>query len=402
MDLSEQHEAAKAAVSQWLDTGFDHPVFRLFGFAGTGKTTIAKQLASEVAGRVVFAAYTGKAAHVLQSKGCKDAQTIHSLIYQPKSKSKRRLDQLRGEVIRAENLGEDPDRLRELQAELRAEEENLARPAFSLKLDSELRGAALLVLDEVSMVNAQIAQDLMSFDVPILALGDPAQLPPVEGTGYFVNEKADFLLDEVHRQAKGSKVLQLATDVRRGESLAGWNGSLLVPKGALSIGDLAGFDQVLVGRNKSRTIVNRQMREHLGTLAELPQKGERLICTRNDHDLGLLNGSQWIVEEAIASDDGDETVHLQLVSAEGDGRKVGCWAHSHPLGIEEEKIPFHSVREAQCFQYAYAMTVHKAQGSQWDRVCLIDEAWCFPAADRRAWRYTGVTRAASDIVVVKS
>ena len=80
MSWSPQQDAALKAVAEWLRRG-DRPVFRLFGYAGTGKTTLAKHIAEDVDGEVAFGAYTGKAALVLRSKGCPDASTIHSMIY---------------------------------------------------------------------------------------------------------------------------------------------------------------------------------------------------------------------------------------------------------------------------------------------------------------------------------
>jgi exodeoxyribonuclease-5 len=82
-----QQEAALNAVAAWFRRG-EPQIFRLFGYAGTGKTTLAKQIAEDVDGDVAFAAFTGKAALVMRSRGCKDARTIHSLIYRPRETDK--------------------------------------------------------------------------------------------------------------------------------------------------------------------------------------------------------------------------------------------------------------------------------------------------------------------------
>src|SRR5450759_498092 len=77
-----QDDALKA-VADWLKakpgTGNTPQVFRLFGYAGTGKTTLANHIAEDVDGEVKFAAFTGKAASVMRGKGCRGASTIHSL-----------------------------------------------------------------------------------------------------------------------------------------------------------------------------------------------------------------------------------------------------------------------------------------------------------------------------------
>src|ERR1700694_2194152 len=114
MQWSPEQERALAAVADWLKAG-DRPVFRLFGYGGTGTTTLARHVAESVKGDAVFAAFTGKAAHVMRNKGCRDAGTIHSLIYRPRG-------------------------------------ENDEVPTFVLNEDSAAGQAALVVIDEGSRV----------------------------------------------------------------------------------------------------------------------------------------------------------------------------------------------------------------------------------------------------------
>lgn len=402
MDFSPQQQAGLDSAKRWFDEktigGGGPLVYRVFGFAGTGKTTIAKEFAAMVTGRVIFASYTGKAAHVLREKGCTSAQTLHSLIYLPSSKSAERLRKLQKEY--AKQAGEDaPERtLRRLRDAIERERESIKEPSFTINPDSDLKQASLLVIDEVSMVNSFMGIDLESFNVPILVLGDPAQLPPVKGGGYFTNQKPDVLLTEVHRQAKGSPVLHLATEVREGRGLRNAMEGMVVPKGRLGIEQLAKYDQVLVGTNKSRAAINNQMRVHLGFDDPLPIVGDRLICTQNDSETGLLNGSQWFVEYALPSEDHSRRIHLCLKGADSKER-VRCDAHTHTFIGEE--TPFFEKREARCFDFAYAMTVHKSQGSQFDSVVLVDESRKFPEHQRKAWLYTGITRAAHDLIVIK-
>jgi exodeoxyribonuclease-5 len=91
MNWSPVQDAALVAVRDWLRQcaredylmreEFERPVFRLFGYAGTGKTTLARYFAENVDGEVAFAAFTGQAAHVMRNMGCENASTIHQLIY---------------------------------------------------------------------------------------------------------------------------------------------------------------------------------------------------------------------------------------------------------------------------------------------------------------------------------
>lgn len=399
MEWTAEQQGAIDAVQCWLAEGAPGNVFRLFGCAGTGKTTIAKAIAESASGEVIFAAFTGKAALVLNSKGCYGARTIHSLIYIPRAKCSEKLTQIR-EAMEHET---DEDRQRELMEEFKLESANLKRPAFNLNLDSDLRKASLLILDEVSMVDQQIGQDLESFGCPILALGDPAQLPPVKGSGYFTNAEPDYMLEEIHRQAEGSGILSMATAVRHGLPL-GYREDVdarVVPKGTCTTADMAEFDQIICGTNKVRRAVNRRIREQKGFDSPLPQIGDRLICLRNDQDSGLLNGSQWDVNGVEASPDDDDKLLLTIAAAgDPDAYNFVVTAHrQYFLGTEDE-ISHYDIRTAQCFDYAYAITCHKAQGSQWPRVAIINEAGVF-RHDASRWLYTAITRAAEQVTVIQ-
>ncbi len=397
MKLTPEQAKAIVKAKKWFDAciPLEASVFRVFGYAGTGKTTIAQEFAKMVSGKVLFATYTGKAAHVLRSKGCDSAGTIHSLIYLPKSKSAQRLRDLQKEYLEQADADASQRILDSLQREITIEQDNLKRPMFSLNPQSALGDAALLIVDEVSMVDKLMGEDLESYGVPILVLGDPAQLPPVRGGGYFTNQKPDVMLEEIHRQAAGSRVLRIATQVRQGEGL---NDNDHIAKGVLTIADLAEFDQILVGTNKSRRAINTKMREHLGHTDPMPVAGDRLICTRNDGETGLLNGSQWIVEDMFY-DSAIDVLSMTIRSVDEEGTFLNIEAHPHPFRGEE--IPYWSTRDSQCFEYAYAMTVHKSQGSQFGKVCVVDESRCFPAHQRRAWLYTGITRAAKEVTIIR-
>lgn len=396
MEWTAEQQGAIDAVLNWHGPGAG--VFRLFGYAGTGKTTIAKSIAENVGGNVIFAAFTGKAALVLNSKGCYGARTIHSLIYIPRAKCSENLTKIR-EKMEAEK---DEDILRELRAEFVEESDNLKRPAFNLNLDSELRDADLLILDEVSMVDMQIGQDLESFGCPILALGDPAQLPPVRGSGYFTNEQPDYLLEEIHRQDEGSTILCLATAVRAGRTLAYRDDedARVVPKGTCSTADMAEFDQIICGTNKVRRAINRRIREQLGFESPLPEIGDRLICLRNDSDSGLLNGSQWDVCGVQDDIDGEKLILSIAAAGDEDAYTFEVTAHKNYFLGTEDEISHYDIRTAQCFDFSYAITCHKSQGSSWPNVCVINESGVF-RHDAARWLYTACTRASERLTIIQ-
>lgn len=411
MDWSPQQEAALKSVDAWLKDPDRKQIFRLFGYAGTGKTTLARHLAEGVNGDVLFAAYTGKAASVLKESGVPNAQTLHSLIYRPKQQSAEHLAELEAELAEleqmraedaAEGLPQDArklDRVNQLRGEIRKEGENLRRPDFSLNLESPLALASLLVVDECSMVGEDMAEDILSFGVPVLVLGDPAQLPPVKGTGVFTNAEPDAMLTEIHRQARDNPIIHLATLVRNGEQLqpGDYGDSQVIARANQEIALAA--DQIIVGRNKTRTATNRRMRDLLGhSRSPFPLKGEKLICLRNNKDHGLLNGTIHYTAEDSPLPGPEEFVKLIL---ERDPYNLELFAHKEHFNGDPDDIPYRQRLSAQEFTFGYSITCHKSQGSQWNNVMVIDESGAFRQKGvPQKWLYTAITRAAERITVI--
>lgn len=393
---SPQQQTALDRVGRWLQTR-DKPVFQLAGYAGTGKTTLAKHLAASVNGRVYFAAYTGKAAHVLIKAGVPNASTIHKLIYNPKDKSQKRLKDLEAERAKLRTHNPVPEvLLAKVQAAIDAELTNLARPMFQLNLESELNGAALVVVDEYSMIDEQMGNDLLSFGVPILALGDPGQLPPVKGVSFF-RDKPDLLLTEIHRQAADNPIIWMSREVREGRDLEpGQYGESTVAQYRHAKPTLAekvlGTEQLLVGRNATRQSSNNRARELLGRTDALPKLGDKLVCLRNNHEIGLLNGQLW---KCRADSVFDGNYVLLDIETE-DGLQVDVDAHADYF--HGKQPDYWAKKDAEEFDYGYALTVHKSQGSQWNNVLLFDEWY---GRDRRQWLYTAITRAAERIDIVQ-
>src|SRR6478752_8433126 len=240
-------DAALQAVAAWLKAkpgqGSTPQTFRLFGYAGTGKTTLARHIAEGVDGTVVFAAYTGKAALVLRNKGCDGAQTIHSLIYRSRG----------------------------------VEEES---PTFVLNRESAAAKAKLIIIDECSMVDEDLGRDLLSFGTKVLVLGDPAQLPPVKGGGFFTEQEPDVMLTEVHRQAADNPIVRMSMIVREGGrlELGDYGESRVIRRDAVNSELVLGADQVLVGMNKTRRLYNARIRQLMGRDSTVPVAGEKLVC----------------------------------------------------------------------------------------------------------------------------
>jgi exodeoxyribonuclease-5 len=383
---SPQQLAAQEKFAAWRVAwrqGRAPQLFKLAGYAGTGKTTLARYLGGRTA---AYMTYIAKAAIVLRQKGCPGAKNIDQWLYRPRHGSSRRRELLGDEFMATSEEVPRPDRCAYRQSE---ELERIVAPT------EELLRADMLVVDEGSMVPNAMVEHLLELDKPLLALYDPAQLPPIgNDRGDLTAGEPDVFLTEIHRQALDNPIIQLSMLARRGERLEdrAYGQSCVVPVAALEGVITSGADQILCGTNRTRQAINEAVRTRDGRRDWYPEPGERLVCLTNWHRRGLCNGSVWVVR-AVAFGRSrytrDPLIRLEL-AAEDDGAV---------RRIEVPVANFHAF-----FDYAYALTVHKAQGSQWDNVLLIDESRVLRWAcgiDPKRWLYTGVTRAANALAVVK-
>lgn len=418
--LTDEQQNAVEAVRQWYERthaacGGPARPFRLFGCAGVGKTTLARHIANALdLERVVFGAYTGKAAQVLQRKGV-DASTIHSAIYRPTQSAELRM-QLRDLQEEWSRLTLEPAptgmeiaRMASLPEEIGQVERELRKPCFELNPDSEWGYADLIVLDEVSMVDDAMAEDIESFGVPVLVLGDPAQLPPVAGGGHYTRDTPDVLLEQIHRQALESPVLNLATRIRLSRDAT--LGVRPDERETASVSRAMAAEQVLCWRNTTRWKLTDRIRTKLGRPAGQVVAGDRIIClVNNKKDLGVLNGQQFDVLEV------KDDWHLRLTEC---GTGLERWIEVWPDGFQglageaelKNRRAFRGPLMAAT--YANVITTHKAQGSEWESVYVIDETPAMQAmnarregeakaiAEARRWLYTATTRARETVTLAR-
>ena len=346
----------------------------VLGLAGTGKTIVAAHLA-QTRPTAVLATPTGKSASVLRARTGLDVQTIHQTIYN-----------FRGMV------DDEESRTKKL------------RPVFEPK---QIRlGGKVVIIDEVSMVGKTMAMDLLATGARIVAFGDPGQLPPVKDRPFF--DVPDVELMEIHRQAAGSPVIQQAHAVRagRGYQAQGEEFRILSQAGDeryLPVisreywdrsdrkQELLNHDVILCWRNLTRRCLNVYRRQAFGYFGKTLRQGEPVMCLRNDHERGLYNGQIYTLVQDRAPDE-------ELVLDRGDGRHVIV----DNAVVEGIDIAFDLQNEDDNpYALAYAATVHKAQGDQWDRILWVDE---MPPdqVDYKKWAYTAITRAIKSVTVVKT
>lgn len=383
------------AISAWLKRK-DGTRFSLGGYAGTGKTTLAKHIAANFGGEVRFAAFTGKAASVLRQKGCPGATTIHKLIYQPKGTIGETEIQELQNLIQEEALKPQPDEMN-LHTWRRELEKKTADSSavFERKQESEIHEADLVIIDESSMVDRRMGTDLESYGIPVLYLGDPGQLPPVKGKPHLGPNDYDFVLENIHRQAADSPIIWLANEVRHGRKLEfGSFGDGLVnvmSKREWDMELVVSSDQVITGMNASRFRITKSMRKFIGFEQVFPLANDKLICRQNDHEKGLLNG---VTCRAI--NEGKKRGNIIYLDVEYDGKDL-MGNICDPGYFQEhygERTHFPKGDGIAHFDYGYCITGHKSQGSQWNHVVVADDLMrADDRSQRQKWLYTVITRA---------
>lgn len=326
--------------------------FVLHGLAGTGKTTVLAEVARSNPS-ALLCTLTGKAASVLSRKTGLNAQTIHSVFYQLIGKD--RDDQGRKRLFWRDNVPEGQMRHR------------------------------VVLIDECSMVDDAMAADIVRTGATIIACGDPGQLPPVMGKQFF--SEPNFTLTEIHRQAQDSPIVRQAHAVRETGRYEADGPDFRIASRASSE-EIIASDAILCWTNKTRDAANQRARNIRGTWMPNPQRGEPIVCLKNNPDFGLFNGAIYQLAEPFL--DGDTEIHLNI-----DGALLTV-PNSVFRGVPSSLDPDDEAEGY--FDFGYAMTVHKAQGSEWPSVTLIDE---YRRSDqRRQWLYTGITRAAKRMLVL--
>ena len=373
--------------------GFKYTV--ISGYAGSGKSTLVRFIIDAInidEKKVCYCAFTGKAAEILRKKGNKNVCTLHKLLY-----------------------------------------EHIPKPngGFFRKKKLQLE-YSIIVVDEVSMAPKTLMDLLFSHNVYVICLGDPGQLPPIDkNEDNHLLDNPHIFLDEIMRQAQESEIIQLTMKIRNNESIDYFNGKdvKIIPYSQLTTGVLQWGDQILTATNKKRKTINDQMRL-LNKRSGAPQDGDKIICLRNywddlsDNEDALVNGTIGILKNSfktwreipkivksdikkfdilmgdlIIPETNDIYNLLEMDYNMFQTEKKCCdWKLSYKLGKLKHKYGEIVPKE---FTYAYAITVHKAQGSEWDNVVVLEENFPFDKEEHKRWLYTACTRASEKLVLVR-
>lgn len=440
----EQKEGVRRTVDWFKNHSKEQQIWRVFGYAGVGKSTIVKQALLDMGislieppkkgeedldGRdsvqpIAYAAtYTGKASMVLRRKGT-PARTIHSLIYSVSEATEEAVDKAKAEITKlqaeeqlARAAGDrDSFTLTVMIEDKIAKLKEMKRPKFGLNPDSPVKGAKLIVIDEASMAPEDMGYHLLSFGVPVLVLGDPGQLSPIKGEGFFTQATPDVMLTQIHRQAADSPIIKLATMARQGQWIDFGRYSDQVWKMRKNDVDrelLASADQVICGKNDTRLMLNNALRSLSGRSGEMPLPEDKIICIKNHNEAGLING-MFLTLSDIQRERADVMscrIHDDLNQPVGIKRRDGEYERfSMYMGHFQDHVELERDRHDRDWKlkkglveatFGYAITCHKAQGSGWPVVAVWDDGLGRTREDRARWLYTAISRAEDGLLIVE-
>jgi len=367
------------------------------GYAGTGKSTLVKFIVAALPNinpneDVIYTSFTGKATQVLQKKGNKNVSTLHKLLF-----------------------------------------ESIPKPDGTFfRKPVEFIPYKIVIVDECSMVPKELLQRLIKYNVHIICLGDPGQLPPInKNEDNHLLDHPHIFLDEIMRQEAESEIINLTMDIRAGKPLIRYQGKevQVLNKDELTTGMLLWADQIICAKNETRIALNNQMRDLLGRSGG-PQDGDKVICLKNNWDIYSVNDNP-LVNGTIGYLKDSFSTYINLprqITSDGQPKKLDIltanfisdteedygilnmdkqlittgvpgldWKTSYKMGRNwrfQDKIPDQ-------FTYGYAITCHKSQGSEWDNVLVIEEGFPFEKEEHKQWLYTAATRAAKKLVIIK-
>ena len=386
---NKQEQGLRMAVERYKA---HEPWTCIAGYAGTGKSTLVKFIiaALNVAPEnVAYVTFTGKAASVLRHKGCPNAMTAHKLLYYSK---------------------------------------RLPNGKFVFTPRTSLEGEyKVIVVDEISMLPKELWELLLRHKVYIIACGDPFQLPPIsKNADNHVLDTPHIFLDEIMRQAEESEIIRLTMNIREGKPIQYQRGNevqVVSPDDVVS-GMYDWADQIICATNKKRLDINTYMRAAAGR-GELPEDGDKIIACRNCWDIidttgenalvngtigyldGLTFGTQEypiygfptvpVIRTGLRTDDGGFDEIMLDQQALMTGKKFLTPEQEYQIYRRASLKGLEPIE----FNYGYAITCHRAQGSEWEKVLVFEESFPFDKEEHARWLYTACTRPSEKLVLVR-
>lgn len=388
--LNKGQEEGLKIVTRRIFLGEKYSV--IAGYAGTGKTFLVNAIVDKLGYNeleVVNATFTGKAALRLQEFGHRNSFTLHKLLYDTKKTGK-------GFV-------------------------------HIPKTKDSFDGLKLIVVDEVSMVPDYMVQTLANTGIHIIFLGDPFQLPPI-GRDNGLLAHPHVLLTEIMRRGDMNTITEFTERLRLGKRLPVISDDFIRvhEKSEVTSSMLNWADQVICGKNMTRHSTNELIRQSKGFVSPIPEKDEKIICTRNNWNLfgekgyPLVNGMIGYLRDDMSSPQdhkflnslgGDVMYSTVTFSPDFDKSEIFNdirvdakpfvyeLANGKPIFSTEPKSGYPKGMELNTIEYGYAITTHKAQGSEYKKVLGLEEV--LKKKQHPRWLYTLATRSSDKLVIVR-
>jgi len=386
--LSSDQKNALDQMMEWWGNP-EAKLLTLGGFAGTGKSTLLAEFRTLLPSSysVAFCTFTGKASTVIYKKlkgadslfSSDTCGTIHSLIYEP--------------VLDDDDIIVD----------------------WILKTSLT---AQLIIIDEASMVNEELFKDIRSFGLKVLAVGDHGQLPPIGGSLNLM-DNPHIKLEKIHRQAEENPIIQLSLMARLDGYIPygtfGNSAAKVPPKDPMIntfINNTKNFNEtaILCGFNKTRVDLNKRIRIKFKFPRNDPIIGDRVICLQNNKDANIYNGLTGTLIDikkmssyyrAEIKMDGYNKHYIGPIMSD-------AFNAVKPDLNDRDRIHFYpgdgsgpSYQYPDVFDYGYCLSVHKSQGSEWNRILLIEQRCSYWEGENwNRWLYTAVTRASEQLLIV--
>jgi len=378
-----QSDAVLMALTWYYTDTINRPLLVVAGLAGSGKSTVVKSMCDAIGvmkSNILYTALTGKAVSVLRMKG-HTAATIHRTFYNAKP---------------------------------------YKNSVFFSKKQTIPSNIKLIIIDEFGMVGDSLIQDILSFGIPVIGLGDPLQLPPLfEKNSYLTEDTSDIFLTEVMRTDDTSGILDVAMIYRNREIPKPKDYGLsrvLFEKHEIKA--MLDYDKVLCWTNKTRRLLNNIIRTELGLFSVYPSKGDIISFLGNRYDkmieymgidICIVNGLECVVlEDAEVINENQIRVKAKPTFVDDDNIFFEVDCNRGPFESYKEFVPdiktmMNIDRDMELgslfCDFAWALTVTSSQGSEWGNVLVIDEMprW---RPEYYRFMYTGVTRASKSVDVM--
>ena len=389
-----QKQLVNDAIQWWRHKTYQ--TFEISGPPGCGKTWIVNYIIDSLSidrSRIAPMAYTGSAAINMRTKGMANAGTIFSWLYNFEQKVMVDMNGL--PII-------DPIF-------------NKAKTRLEFVPKKSLPGIDLIIVDEAGMVPEDMRKVIDSMGIPVIAMGDIDQLPPITGKpGYLTNPESIHFLTEIMRQAEGNTIITFSQLAIKGRDIpiGSYKNVEVIYDDQLTDEMIANSRIVICGKNVTRDkFIDHIRHDMLGYYSDFPQYGERLVCRKNNWNIetGGINLTNGLLGSCVSRPDmsvldkTDQTFKMDfkpdLLSTDYFKELDIDYRYLNGGKTIRDSIMNTRFSKGNKFEYGYAITTHMSQGAEFDKGIYIEEY--LNSNINKNLNYVGITRFRFHCIYVK-